>query len=299
MLLLCVVMTLAYIGESSVTAAGSDYLTKGLKSSDTFGGLVVGAYTLGQVLGRFRGDLAVQRFGSVKVVRAGAVVCAAGFAIVVGALGPVHGARRVPHRRPRPVAAGAGGVHGRLRQRPDRVRRRGRAHQRLQLPGLPARRPAGHRPVGRGRQPPGGHGRPDGDDRRHRRCSPTPSTRGVRRPAPAAGRPRPWAARKRYLHWGRDQTWHGNSGDSSQLSPRHRTERLRQRHSVRNHQSAGRVWTGHPSRRGAGDGDAEVADHGRRDRCRLRRAADGRRRPARHRRPDPACGSTHRTRRRS
>ncbi|MEY9933425.1 MFS family permease [Catenulispora sp. GP43] len=88
MILLCVVMTLAYIGESSVTAAGSDYLTKGLKSSDTFGGLVVGAYTLGQVLGRFRGDLAVQRFGSVKVVRAGAVVCAAGFAIVVGASGP-------------------------------------------------------------------------------------------------------------------------------------------------------------------------------------------------------------------
>ena len=88
MILLCVVMTLAYIGESSVTAAGSDYLTKGLKSSDTFGGLVVGAYTVGQVLGRFRGDLAVQRFGSVKVVRAGAVVCAAGFAIVVGASGP-------------------------------------------------------------------------------------------------------------------------------------------------------------------------------------------------------------------
>lgn len=88
MILLCVVMTLAYIGESSVTAAGSDYLTKGLKSSDTFGGLVVGAYTLGQVLGRFRGDLLVQRFGPVKVVRAGALVCAAGFALVVGAPGP-------------------------------------------------------------------------------------------------------------------------------------------------------------------------------------------------------------------
>ncbi|NUR26897.1 MAG: MFS transporter [Catenulispora sp.] len=88
MLLLCLVMTLAYIGESSVTNAGSVYLTKGLKSSDTFGGLVVGAYTLGQVLGRLRGDLLVQRFGSVKVVRAGAVVCALGFAIVVAAAGP-------------------------------------------------------------------------------------------------------------------------------------------------------------------------------------------------------------------
>ncbi|OLE21936.1 MAG: hypothetical protein AUG49_20645 [Catenulispora sp. 13_1_20CM_3_70_7] len=88
MLLLCLVMTLAYIGESSVTNAGSVYLTKGLKSSDTLGGLVVGAYTLGQVLGRLRGDLLVQRFGKVKVVRAGALVCALGFAIVVGAAGP-------------------------------------------------------------------------------------------------------------------------------------------------------------------------------------------------------------------
>ena len=40
MALLCVVMTLAYIGESSVSNAGSVYLTKGLKSSDTLGGLV-------------------------------------------------------------------------------------------------------------------------------------------------------------------------------------------------------------------------------------------------------------------
>ena len=88
MLLLCLVMTLAYIGESSVTNAGSVYLTKGLKSSDSLGGLVVGAYTLGEVLGRMRGDALVQKFGSVKVVRAGAVVCALGFVTVVGATGP-------------------------------------------------------------------------------------------------------------------------------------------------------------------------------------------------------------------
>ncbi|GAA2034965.1 MFS transporter [Catenulispora yoronensis] len=88
MLLLCAVMTLAYIGESTVTNAGSVYLTKGLESSDTLGGLVVGAYTLGQVLGRLRGDLLVQRYGSVKVVRAGAAVCALGFVIVVTAVGP-------------------------------------------------------------------------------------------------------------------------------------------------------------------------------------------------------------------
>lgn len=88
MLLLCAVMTLAYIGESSVTNAGSVYLTKGLKSSDSLGGLVVGAYTLGQVLGRMRGDLLVQRYGAVKVVRAGAAVCALGFVTVVAAAGP-------------------------------------------------------------------------------------------------------------------------------------------------------------------------------------------------------------------
>jgi MFS family permease len=88
MLLLCVVMTLAYIGESSVTNAGSVYLTKGLNSSDSLGGLVVGAYTLGEVLGRLRGDALVQRFGGVKVVRAGAALCALGFVTVVAAAGP-------------------------------------------------------------------------------------------------------------------------------------------------------------------------------------------------------------------
>ncbi len=88
MALLCVVMTLAYIGESSVSNAGSVYLTAGLKSSDTLGGLVIGAYTLGQVIGRLRGDLIVQRFGSVRVVRAGAAVCAVGFLMVIGAFNP-------------------------------------------------------------------------------------------------------------------------------------------------------------------------------------------------------------------
>jgi len=88
MLLLCLVMTLAYIGEPTVTNAGSVYLTKGLKSSDTLGGLVVGAYTAGLVVGRIRGDLLVQRFGGVKVVRVGALVSAVGFLTVVAAAGP-------------------------------------------------------------------------------------------------------------------------------------------------------------------------------------------------------------------
>jgi MFS family permease len=88
MALLCVVMTLAYIGESSVSNAGSVYLTKGLKSSDTLAGLVIGAYTLGQVIGRLRGDVLVQRFGAVRVVRAGAALCALGFVVVVASIGP-------------------------------------------------------------------------------------------------------------------------------------------------------------------------------------------------------------------
>jgi MFS family permease len=88
MALLCVVMTLAYIGESTVSNAGSVYLTKGLKSSDTLAGLVIGAYTLGQVIGRVRGDLLVQRFGGVRVVRAGAALAAFGFVIVVASFSP-------------------------------------------------------------------------------------------------------------------------------------------------------------------------------------------------------------------
>lgn len=88
MALLCVVMTLAYIGESTVSNAGSVYLTDGLKASESLGGLVIGAYTLGQVLGRVRGDVLVQKFGGVKVVRAGAALCTVGFVVMVAAAGP-------------------------------------------------------------------------------------------------------------------------------------------------------------------------------------------------------------------
>ena len=186
MALLCVVMTLAYVGESSVSNAGSVYLTKGLKATDTLGGLVIGAYTLGQVMGRVRGDMLVQKLGGVKVVRAGAALCTVGFVVGRGRRRAVDGAGRVPDRRRGPVAAGPAGVRGRRPVRPDRLGRGRRADQRLQLPGLPARRAAGHGTLGRRAVLPRGPGRAHRDDRRdHRpgvRVRPPPQRRRDRHP---------------------------------------------------------------------------------------------------------------------
>lgn len=88
MILLCAVMTLAYIGDSTVNNGGGVYLTKGLHSTDSQSALVVGAYTFGLLLGRVRGDVLVRKFGGVPVVRAGSVVGVLGMIIAISAIGP-------------------------------------------------------------------------------------------------------------------------------------------------------------------------------------------------------------------
>ncbi|MFE3198674.1 MFS transporter [Embleya sp. NPDC059237] len=82
---LCLVMTFAYIGDSTVANWSAVYLEKVLDSSEAFAVVPYIAYMVTTLVGRSVGDLAVRRWGMVEVVRGGAVVAAAGFAVVLAA----------------------------------------------------------------------------------------------------------------------------------------------------------------------------------------------------------------------
>ncbi|MYS81306.1 MFS transporter [Embleya scabrispora] len=82
---LCLVMTFAYIGDSTVANWSAVYLEKVLDSSEAFAVVPYIAYMITTLIGRSVGDLGVRRWGMVNVVRGGAVVAAAGFAVVLAA----------------------------------------------------------------------------------------------------------------------------------------------------------------------------------------------------------------------
>ena len=84
---LCLVMTFAYIGDSTVSNWSAKYLQDVLGSSEEFATVPYNAYMVTTLVGRAVGDLGVRRFGAVAVVRGGAVLAAAGFAVVAGAPG--------------------------------------------------------------------------------------------------------------------------------------------------------------------------------------------------------------------
>ncbi|MEY9487105.1 putative MFS family arabinose efflux permease [Streptomyces calvus] len=84
---LCLVMTVAYIGDSTVSNWSAKYLQDVLGSSEQLATVPYNVYMVTTLVGRAVGDGAVRRFGAVAVVRAGAVVAAAGFAVVAGAPG--------------------------------------------------------------------------------------------------------------------------------------------------------------------------------------------------------------------
>ncbi|MEU8621363.1 MFS transporter [Streptomyces sp. NPDC048623] len=84
---LCLVMTFAYIGDSTVSNWSAKYLQDVLHSSEELATVPYNAYMVTTLLGRAVGDLGVRRFGAVLVVRAGAVLAALGFAIVAAAPG--------------------------------------------------------------------------------------------------------------------------------------------------------------------------------------------------------------------
>ncbi|GGR74119.1 MFS transporter [Streptomyces aureoverticillatus] len=84
---LCLVMTCAYIGDSTVANWSAKYLQDVLGSSEQLSTVPYTVYMVMNLVGRGVGDLGVRRFGEVAVVRGGAVVGAAGFGVVAVAPG--------------------------------------------------------------------------------------------------------------------------------------------------------------------------------------------------------------------
>lgn len=84
---LCLVMTVAYIGDSTVSNWSAKYLQDVLGGSEQLATVPYNVYMVTTLLGRTIGDVGVRRIGAVAVVRAGALVAAVGFAVVAGAPG--------------------------------------------------------------------------------------------------------------------------------------------------------------------------------------------------------------------
>ncbi|MFF3615915.1 MFS transporter [Streptomyces sp. NPDC002580] len=84
---LCLVMTFAYIGDSTVSNWSAKYLQDVLGSSEQLATVPYNVYMVMTLVGRAVGDLGVRRFGAVAVVRLGAVVAALGFGVVALAPG--------------------------------------------------------------------------------------------------------------------------------------------------------------------------------------------------------------------
>ncbi|MER5475204.1 MFS transporter [Streptomyces sp. NPDC002685] len=84
---LCLVMTFAYIGDSTVSNWSAKYLQDVLGSSEQLATVPYNVYMVMTLVGRAVGDFGVRRFGAVAVVRLGAVLAALGFGVVALAPG--------------------------------------------------------------------------------------------------------------------------------------------------------------------------------------------------------------------
>jgi hypothetical protein len=88
---LCLVMTFAYIGDSTVSNWSAKYLQDVLGSSEQLATVPYNVYMVTTLIGRAVGDFGVRRFGAAAVVRLGSLVAAGGFAVVAVAPGPAVG----------------------------------------------------------------------------------------------------------------------------------------------------------------------------------------------------------------
>ncbi|MEU0006697.1 MFS transporter [Streptomyces sp. NPDC006314] len=84
---LCLVMTFAYIGDSTVSNWSAKYLEDVLGGSEQLATVPYNVYMVTTLVGRAVGDFGVRRFGAVTVVRLGTLVAAGGFAVVASAAG--------------------------------------------------------------------------------------------------------------------------------------------------------------------------------------------------------------------
>jgi MFS family permease len=90
-LLLGAAVTCLYIGDSATSNWSAVYLTDALHSSESVAALAYGGYATAMLLGRVVGDAVVDRFGVVRVVRAGGLLASAGLLVVVIAPLPAVG----------------------------------------------------------------------------------------------------------------------------------------------------------------------------------------------------------------
>ncbi|WP_086022309.1 MFS transporter [Streptomyces sp. LaPpAH-108] len=84
---LCLVMTFAYIGDSTVSNWSAKYVKDVLGGSEQLATVPYNVYMVTTLVGRALGDLGVRRLGAVAVVRLGALVAAGGFVVVAVAPG--------------------------------------------------------------------------------------------------------------------------------------------------------------------------------------------------------------------
>jgi MFS family permease len=89
---LCVIMAVSVVADSTATNWSAKFLEDTLHSSEAMATVPYGLYMTATLLGRALGDGWVQRWGTVAVVRAGALLAALGFAVVAAAPEPVTGA---------------------------------------------------------------------------------------------------------------------------------------------------------------------------------------------------------------
>ncbi|MEU4534978.1 MFS transporter [Streptosporangium sp. NPDC023825] len=84
---LCLAMAFLYVGDAAVSSYSTVYMEKALAASGWLVPFAYLAYQATMLLARVPGDLAVRRYGPAPVVRAGAVIAAAGTLGVVVAPG--------------------------------------------------------------------------------------------------------------------------------------------------------------------------------------------------------------------
>lgn len=84
---LCLVMTCAYIGDSTVSNWSAGYLRHVLGGSEALATVPYNVYMITTLLGRAVGDIGVRCFGAVTVVRCGTLLAATGFGVVAAAPG--------------------------------------------------------------------------------------------------------------------------------------------------------------------------------------------------------------------
>ncbi|MEU5400974.1 MFS transporter [Streptomyces sp. NPDC005963] len=88
---LCLIMGVAVVADSTATNWSAKFLQDTLGSSEALATLPYALYMVATLVGRGFGDQWVRRWGAASVIRAGAVLSAAGFSVVAAAPGPWAG----------------------------------------------------------------------------------------------------------------------------------------------------------------------------------------------------------------